>query len=357
LKEKRILILTPTAFPMVTGNAVTAERWRRGLEQKGRSVKVFATEGKTPLDLLREIHRFGPKVIHIHHAYRAAFLFLDPRVASCALPFPIVVSPAGTDIHLDLLAEEKREIVLRILGLARAIVVQNEAMGEAIREIRPDLMDRIHDVPKSILWFGSDPCDLRSIAGCQPGEVLFFLPAGIRPVKGNLEALRAMKAVHRRRPNLRVVFSGPILDEGYGASFQEELRENRAFARWIPQISPSAIRSAYASADLVLNTSMAEGFSNVLLEAMAAGRPILASDIPANRGPLLGPEGEDPAGWLYDLGDPRDFLEKAIRLVDEPKEREALGRAGRLRALQFPRVEDEAEGLIRAYERAARENL
>ena len=357
MNQKRILILTPTAFPMVTGNAVTAERWRRGLEQKGRSVAVFATEGKTPLDLLREIHRFCPEVIHIHHAYRVASLFLDPHAASRTLNFPIVVSPAGTDIHLDLLAEEKREIVLRIFGLARAIVVQNEAMGEAIREIRPNLMDRIHDVPKSILWFGSDPYDLRSIAGCQPGDILFFLPAGIRPVKGNLEALRAMKEVYRQRPNLRVVFSGPILDEGYGASFQEELRENRVFARWIPQIFPSAMRSAYGSADLVLNTSMAEGLSNVLLEAMAAGRPILASDIPANRGLLLGPEFKDPAGWLYDLGDPRDFLEKAVRLVDEPEEREALGCAGRMRALQWPRVEDEAEGLIRAYERAAPGNL
>ncbi len=41
----RVLILTPTALPFVTGNAITAERWRRSLSKKGIGVEVLATQG------------------------------------------------------------------------------------------------------------------------------------------------------------------------------------------------------------------------------------------------------------------------------------------------------------------------
>jgi len=89
-------------------------------------------------------------------------------------------------------------------------------------------------IPKSIVYLGKDDFDLRGAAGCGPKDLLFFLPAGIRPVKGNLECLRMLKGVHEQRPQIRVLFAGDPLDPEYSAKFEREVKELQAFARWIP---------------------------------------------------------------------------------------------------------------------------
>jgi glycosyltransferase involved in cell wall biosynthesis len=117
------------------------------------------------------------------------------------------------------------------------------------------------------------------------------------------------------------------------------------------------MHSAYQSADVILNSSFSEGLSNILLEAKASGKPILASNIPANRRPVLGDQGDLPAGLLYDLHSPEDFLKQALRLVDDPDLRKKLGQAGKNQADRLPTPDEEAIGLIRVYEKALDKSL
>jgi glycosyltransferase involved in cell wall biosynthesis len=117
------------------------------------------------------------------------------------------------------------------------------------------------------------------------------------------------------------------------------------------------MRSAYQGADVILNGSSSEGLSNVLLEAKAAGKPILASKIPANRWPVLGDQGDLPAGLLYDLHSPDHFLQQALRLADDRELRKKLGRGGMDQAARMPGPEEEARGLIRVYEKALEKPL
>ena len=81
MKPFRLLILTPTALPAVTGNAMTAERWRRCLVGMGLDVRLLPTEGLAPGDLKGEIIRFRPDLVHVHNAYRAGELLLVEAVA------------------------------------------------------------------------------------------------------------------------------------------------------------------------------------------------------------------------------------------------------------------------------------
>jgi len=157
--------------------------------------------------------------------------------------------------------------------------------------------------------------------------------------------------VHQARPRISAVFAGPALDAPYTERFTAMIARHSAFARWIPQIPPTAMHAAYRSADVVLNASFSEGLSNSLLEAIAAGRPILASDIAGNRWPVLGNPGHPPCGDLFDLQDPDDFMQKAIRLVDDEKRRRDFAEACLLRAEHLPRPEEEAAGLDRIYRR------
>jgi glycosyltransferase involved in cell wall biosynthesis len=112
------------------------------------------------------------------------------------------------------------------------------------------------------------------------------------------------------------------------------------------------MRAAYHSADVILNGSASEGLSNVLIEARAAGRPLLASDIPGNRWPVLGDRGDLPMGVLFDSLDADDFVRKAILLVDDAMLRRKLGEAGAAYARRMPGPCDEARALIAVYQAA-----
>jgi glycosyltransferase involved in cell wall biosynthesis len=270
---------------------------------------------------------------------------------------PLVVSPGGTDIHLDTQEEDRRKIITQVFEKAKAIIAQSDEMTQDILGCFPSLQDRIVMIPKSYCWMGEEEFNLRGAVDCGSKDTLFFLPAGVRPVKGNLEILHLLEEVHTLRPSIRVVFAGPVLEREYAGRFEQEVKRLHAFARWLPPIPPQAMSSAYQGADIILNGSFSEGLSNVLLEAKASGKPILASNIPANRRPVLGDQGDLPAGLLYDLHSPEDFLKQALRLVDDPDLRKKLGQAGKNQADRLPTPDEEAIGLIRVYEKALDKSL
>jgi glycosyltransferase involved in cell wall biosynthesis len=266
------------------------------------------------------------------------------------------VSPSGTDMNIESRREAGKEIVGTVLGRADAIIVQSKEGRRRLAEIVPERMNRLFFVPKSFVWLGEEPMELRSAAGAGPDEVLFFMPAGIRPVKGNLECLLCVERVHGLRKRARIVFAGPSLDGDYTDRFRREVTRLQAFARWIPAIAPAAVRSAYNCADIVVNGSFSEGLSNVLIEGKAAGKPLLAADVPGNRWPVLGNPGDPPMGLLFNPNDPGDFLKKALMLIDDAEHRRKLGEAGAAYASRMPGTGDEARALVGVYEAAMRRN-
>ena len=290
----------------------------------------------------------------MHHAFKSGALLTDPQVMSTLSLLPLVISPGGTDINQDLRMPGRMETTLAALRMGRTIIAQSFDTARNLREMFPDLDGRIVHVPKASSWFGSEPCEIRKIAGCTQESILFFLPAGIRPVKGNLECLMAMKKVHSIRPAIRFIAAGPAVDAEYAERFEREMNNMSEFARWIRAISPTAMRSAYEKSDVVLNSSFSEGLSNSLLEAIAAGRPVLASDIPGNREPILGEKGDQEAGCLFDPHDSDSFVSKALTLIDDEPLRKMLGNAARLRKNRLSNPEDEADRLIAAYQEILR---
>jgi glycosyltransferase involved in cell wall biosynthesis len=347
----RVLILSPTAFPRVSGNAVTAERWRRHLHIMGVDARVLGTEGMGPGELDRVLEGLEPDLIHVHHVFRAGRALWQGN-GGLSQGIPLVVSPGGTDLNLDVNSSQRRRLMELLAARARFLVVQSQEMEARLLECFYQLGPKVVRVPKACAWFGDEAFDIRGKAGVGPEDFLFFLPAGVRPVKGNLEWLRAMEELHRLRPHVRVVLAGPILDPSYGQRFLEEVRRLHGFARWIGTIPPWAMRGAYEGADVVVNASFSEGLSNVLLEAACQGKPLLASDIPGNRWPVLGSGQEDPCGLLYDPQDPKDLVSKALLLVDDPGLGLRLSAAGRARSFQLASPLEEAASLASIYERA-----
>jgi glycosyltransferase involved in cell wall biosynthesis len=105
------------------------------------------------------------------------------------------------------------------------------------------------------------------------------------------------------------------------------------------------VRPFYEMADLFVLPSRTEGVSNALLEAMAAGLPVVASDVGGNRDIVE----HGRSGLLLDLDDTAAWMRGIADLLDDPRLRDRLGTAARRRAASFS-IGEVAERYLDLYE-------
>ena len=79
--------------------------------------------------------------------------------------------------------------------------------------------------------------------------------------------------------------------------------------------------------DICVLSSKAEGFSNSILEYMAAARPVVATDVGGAREAII----EGTTGFLVPSGDDRQLADRLMRLLKEPARAREMGLAGRQR--------------------------
>ncbi len=164
-----------------------------------------------------------------------------------------------------------------------------------------------------------------------PGEggSLFFIGRIDEPRKGLQILLEALPAVIERHPGVRLLVAGPGDIEDFTSSLDASVREHVTFMGLVTE--EEKIR-AFVSADIyVAPNTGGESFGIVLLEAMASGTAVVASDIEAFARVLE--DGE--AGYLFRNEDPADLAFVINQLLDDPRRREKLSVAGRDRAREF----------------------
>jgi len=154
------------------------------------------------------------------------------------------------------------------------------------------------------------------------GTPLAVYAGRLDEAKGLADLVAAWEAVVAQRPDARLWLAG----EGpYRAALQEEIKSRGLSERVVLAGVFDNVDELLCAADLFVLPSRGEGMSVALLEAMAAGLPVVASDIPGNRG--LVTDGQD--GLLVPVGD-IDALSAAIRrFLDEPDLATRLGTAAR----------------------------
>jgi glycosyltransferase involved in cell wall biosynthesis len=116
---------------------------------------------------------------------------------------------------------------------------------------------------------------------------------------------------------------------------------------------PQPAHLIYADLDVVVLTSFSEGQPLVILEAYAAGLPVIATDVGACREMIDGRRPPDrllgPSGLVTRVGTAGDTAAALVRLARDPELRERLGRAGRKRVLGFYRRTDMIESYRALY--------
>lgn len=166
-----------------------------------------------------------------------------------------------------------------------------------------------------------------------PGRpTLAFLGRIDEPRKGLPVIAEAMPSILDEVPGARLLVVGPGAVDAARARLPERVA---AATEFLGSLSEEDKASALASADLYIAPHTGgESFGIVLVEAMAARAPVLASDLAAFQRVLDGGR-SGMAGALFANGRPEDLAARAVELLQDPARRRALGELGRARAEAF----------------------
>lgn len=298
--------------------------------------------------IARILERERPDVLHTHSSKAGAL----GRLASLATGVGARVHTPHTYAFLfdAMFGAAKRrlyfEIERALAGSTRAIVAVGESEARTIRASGVCEPGRVRTVPN-----GVDAAALRAAVPCSrqelgvPEDAPLFLVAGLlNAAKGQDLAIRALAMRRDARAHLLVVGHGPMEAELRALARAAGVLDRTHFLGWrqdLPRI--------HGAVDWLVLPSRWEALPYVVLEALAAGTPVVATPVDGAREILA----EGACGVLASAVDAASLssaLDKAAA-VPAP-ERKAMGNAGRELVERRYSTRSMIDGVLRVYEEA-----
>lgn len=189
-----------------------------------------------------------------------------------------------------------------------------------------------------VVHCGIDPTAFPDPAPLPAGGPHLVAIGRLAEQKGFALLIEALALAAPRHPGLHLTLVG---DGPLRATLQAQARGLPVtFAGWQDE---AGVRAALAAAQALIVPSFAEGLPVVIMEAMAAGRPVIATAIAGV--PELVLPGQ--TGWLVPAGDAGALAEAVDALAATPADRlAAMGQAARVRVLARHDIDDQARRLL-----------
>ena len=296
--------------------------------------------GRQIRDLVR---RDSIDVVHAHDPY-ANFLSA-PWVRLAGRGSVIASHRWWQDVHSPRVRLANRiayRFAHRVLANSPAIgerVVANEGVPRSRLVVIPNFVDEAAFAPLT----DARRAQLRARMGLRDGDLAVGIVANLYPVKDHATLVRAAARLATAWPNVRFVMVG----EGNElANLQAQARAAKVADRIL---TPGRIHHEPGLPgvfDVAVLTSLEEGFPNYVVEAMAAGRPVIATRV----GGVPDAVKDAETGYLIDVGDDEALARSLERLLNESALREQMGRAAVTRARANWHVDSVMRSIVSLYQ-------
>jgi len=301
----------------------------------GREIRPLA-DLRALFALHRLIRDFRPHIVHTHTA-KAGLL---GRVAAVLARVPVIVHTYHGHVlrgYFGPLRTSLFRAIERILApFSHALIAVSDSVRQDLVALRVASASRIRVIPLGLELLplaGVLPRgDLRREAGVPDSAPLVGIVGRLVPIKDLGTFLRAAAQVRRALPAVRFA----IVGDGQERSLLETecerlgLSEVLHFHGWRRDM-----RAVYGDLDLVVNCSLNEGTPVALIEALAAGRPVIATRVGGT--PDLLAQGQ--FGVLVPPADPQSLASAIIETLGSAQESDVRARAGQAHVLAHHSVE------------------
>ena len=341
-KDLRIALVAPHRLSSTRGNSITILRVASEMESMGATVRIWEADRQSDVcAIASQIVGFKPSVINGFHAYHFSRLALRLRQIT---DVPIVVTATGTDVNVNLYAESSRRITARCLRAAAAVVVFSSATADRLNFEIMLPREEVRVIPQAVdeAPVVEEEAPLRRSAD----DFVLCLPSALRRVKNPLFCLAPIHSLRTEYPNLCVVFAGSPLEPEV---LDELMRETRdmPWVNYLGDLPHNRIPDLIRRSDVVVSSSLSEGMSSTLLEAMSLGTPVLASNVEGNKAIIE--DGVD--GLLFDSE--ADFIQQMEKLIEDPELRRKLTSNAEKRIARDHLPEKEAHAYVTLYKELA----
>jgi len=236
------------------------------------------------------VARFEPDVVVGYWVYPDGFAAL--RTAR-QLGKPCVVGALGSDIHVR--SGSNAWLTRYTIRHADSLIVVSEAMKRsaiADFDARPDRVHTIVNGFNRSVFRLQDGAEARRALGIAADARLLIYVGRFVEAKGLLELLDAFEALAAADPSLRLALIG----DGVMADQLPDIVRRKGLEQRVifpGGLEPLEVARWIAAADLLTLPSWSEGYPNVVVEALACGTPVVATDVGGTREIL-----RDDAGLL-----------------------------------------------------------
>jgi len=269
-------------------------------------------------------------------------------LAGCLAKVPLVITSRRA-----LGKHQERHIVLRPFDLlanrlSHRVTVNSRAVWE-------DTVNRDHMDPAKLvlIYNGVDASSFDSARASRretrekleirPKEKVIIAIGNLIPYKGHEELLLAAHEVLEEVPQAVFLLVGE--ERGIGWKLEKMAVELGISSRVKFVGLRQDIPQLLAASDVSVIASHEEGFSNVVLESMAAGLPVVATRVGGNSEAVI----DAATGWLVPPRNPTAMAEKIIDLLNDPNKAESWGNMGRERVKEDFSLEKMVEEHMRLY--------
>jgi glycosyltransferase involved in cell wall biosynthesis len=371
----RIAHITATFPPYYTGTGNVCYHNARVLAQRGHDVHVYTVpwpgvpvdpEGVT-VHRLKPLMRVGnapllpqlrgiddADIIHLHYPFifGAEFVALAARRHNTPLVLTYhndLIAPGPRGLFFSLY---ERSMTPRILGTAHSIYTVSQeqpANSRALRRVDARQFQAIESVPNGVdtdlFHPDADGAAIRRQLNIPAAATVVVFVGGLDTAhhfKRVDVLIDAVAALGDPNVHLLVVGGGDRLQAYQDIANERGIGQRSHFVGWV---SHSDLPPYLTASDvLVLPSDSVESFGMVLIEAMACGRPVIASELPGVRGVVA--DGVD--GLLFRPNDVDDLRRAIEQIAADPSRGSTMGQHGRRKAIDlysWQRIGEQLEAL------------
>jgi glycosyltransferase involved in cell wall biosynthesis len=312
----------------VTDGPVREQLERAGVElmlgsasNGGGASRVIATA----CDLFRVMRRRRPRVAHFF--LPLAYLIGAPIALLARVPVRIMsrrsLNNYQRNFGVRIIERVWHRTTHAVLGNSRGVVAQLKEEG-----VPPERLGLIYNgvEPRRV---AATRVAARAAFGLPSSALVMSIVANLIAYKGHADLIDALARVSRFLPvDWRLLVVGR--DDGVGDALRDQALRRGIAGHVLFLGSRDDVSSILAASDIGLLCSHQEGFSNAILESMAAGLPMIVSRVGGNAEAVL--DGEN--GIVVPPQDPDQLAAAIARLARDPTLRARMGEAGRARATE-----------------------